>query len=485
MLKGQKNVKIKVLTFALLLSSLVLNGCDDVQWFKTNDGNKLIATDAEDMKIDTYYVKQNTKFYEIFNPELGASKTKATQVKTDRIIPLFDNEHMLPTHYMGELVAYRSYSDIPEEITLERYKDLGYSLGAWGGVIDEKGYFYFDKSRTCVEESSLGMYLEDASSKEIRIVSINGEAITADKINTAGGVLTGFSKDEEVTVQMFIGTNFAETTLKADTQMLQAYELYSFDSTYINFSSYGYVCFNTPKDLKSGYYKLDNAGLMKYYSHERKDNVSQVNMNESYFESERERVAAYSKQYTIDVNTKIKDLVINVPYSIVDMETESEDVNGYVYSPSGTQYLMKNDIEKGLLSLTLTEAELGEWTINISPKTIETNDISVESTKVEEEATLKKETFVFTENTNNILFEAFAKGEDEVYGYIVSPDGRTYTMTYDFDKNKQEGRIYCELPFASAGSYEVKVYYHPTTTELSDITMGSSMETETDIIYIN
>jgi hypothetical protein len=185
----------------------------------------------------------------------------------------------------------------------------------------------------------------------------------------------------------------------------------------------------------------------------------------------------------VDINTKVKDAKIVVSF-VRDYDVETEDIAGYVYAPNGTEYDMKLDEQNNQLYLNLTEAAIGEWVVNVTPKTLNITDVTCDSTKVEEEATLQQQDFVFSEEQTNMVFSATTSGEGEVFGYVVTDDGRTYDMTYDYDEKEKTGRIYYELAYVPAGSYQVKVYYHPTTTDLSEITAESNLSTDTDVIYV-
>ena len=148
---------------------------------------------------------------------------------------------------------------------------------------------------------------------------------------------------------------------------------------------------------------------------------------------------------------------------------------------------MENDEAEHSLTLNMTEALPGEWTVNITPKSIEIKDVKVDSTKVDEDATLKTKDFTFTEDETNVRFKCeiiSSTGEEDVYGYITSPDGRTYDMIYEYDKNKKTGKIYYDPPFVLSGLWTVKIYYHPTVTELGEIETSIETETDVDIIVI-
>lgn len=470
----------------------VLSGCEDVQIFETKtDKTKLVPYRADELKRDIYYIKQGTKFYQTYKPKEGNSKGSYTSVDPTRVLAVVKEETLLPKHYIGEIVAYASNQPKLEEINIERYRSLGYSVGAFAGTFDEtEGCLMFNKNANVAKNSSLYDIVKETSSQEIRIVSINGEPLSTANIDMSSGVITGLEKDVTYIVGFYAGTYYYEAEIVADTLMLQSYEFFSYPMEYVDFTQNGYISFNTPQDLRSGYYFINGTGLFRYYDYEKTGSSDdETNMNVSYYETERDRLEAYSRQYSLHVETRTKDLTIKAQYSNYIAEgqgtgSEENNVKGYVFSPSGKEYEMILDTSEKTLSLDLTEAEIGDWTINIVPKTLSIDDISTESNTLAEEATLKEEVFVFLEDDSNIVFTAETKGDGEVFGYVITPDGKSYDMEYKYDDNTHKGTLKYELAYVPVGEYKIKVYYHPTSTDILSIDAIDNVETSTDIIIV-
>lgn len=444
-----------------------------------------MGVEDQAMKKDVYYTKQGSRFYETLNPEEGAAKTEAVITSPERVLPLLDCEQLIPAQYYGEGIAYTSTDNLKFEVSLERFKDLGYSLGCYNGTFDENGYYTFKKSMKCIDDSSLGKFLEEKDGDDIRIAAINEQPVTVDMVDIESGVICGLDKMATYSVQLFIGTQFYSVDLVADTLMLRSLELYEYDKEYLEFSSNGYLYFNTPTDLKSGYYWINGKGLFKYYNHKKGEGSNDVDMNENYYASEKDKIEANSRQYTINVSKRVKDMEIKVPYDETDEIKESQ-IKGYVYAPNGTEYIMDIDTEKDNLSLMLTEASAGEWIVNVTPKGTNFEDVIVNSTEEEEQPSVKEQAFIFESDAENIVFESTIKSndKDDVHGFITSPDGRSYNMLLELNNDKTEGRIYYEIPYITTGEWQVKIYYHPTTTELGEITQDVNKETETEVIII-
>lgn len=470
-----------------MVISTLLVGCDsDIQWFRNSDGEKLTGIEDKKMEKDIYYAKQGSRFYETLSPNIGASKNKGITSSPDRVIPLYNCVNLVPSQYYGEGIAYTSTGNLKFEFALERFKDLGYSLGCYNGHFDENGYYTFKKSMNCVEDSSLGQFLEKKDGDDVRIAAINEQPVTVDMVDLDGGVICGLDEMATYSVQLFIGTQFYSVDIVADTLMLRSMELYEYEKEYLEFSSNGYLYFNTPTDLRSGYYWINGSGLFKYFDHKKGEGSDDVDMNENYYASEKERIEANSRQYTVNVGNRVKDMEILVPYTAND-EVQESQIKGYVYAPDGTSYDMEVNVEEKVLRLMLTEASAGEWTVNVMPKDVNYGEVAANSTEEEEQPSVKEKAFIFETDAENIVFSTTVKSndKDEVHGFVMSPDGRSYDMSLEYENyDKTTGKIYYEMPYLTAGEWQVKIYYHPTTTELGEITQDTNKETETEVIIV-
>lgn len=467
-----------------------MTACEEVQWFKTKDDGRLKALSDDQLELNTYYVKQGTRFFKVFNNKEGVLSTSASAVNGSRVIPVtVNNELMIPNHYINEGVSFKSNSKIISSVNMERFKDLGYSIGLYNGQFDDTGYIYFKKSKNLVKGSSMAEFLKNMPSDDIRLISINGEKILPGMVDLESGVVPNLEGNKVYKVQLYVGTSFYEADITADTRMLKSYEYFSYDNDYITFTANGYMIFNTPNDLRSGYYFIDDAGLFRYYDYAKGSNDdAATDMNISYYEDEKSMLEAQSRQYVVDIPNKVKDLAIVVSYagrSLTDSD-HTEEVKGYVFSPDKTKYVMENDEEKHTLTLNMTEALPGEWTVNVAPKTVDIIDVKVDSTKIEEEPTLYEENIEFAEDATNVRFtcKAISAEEEDVFGYITSPEGRTYNMIYKYDTSKKEGEIYYDSPYVLSGTWTVKIYYHPTVTELGEVSTIINTITDTDVIII-
>lgn len=484
----------KGIIIALLLSILLsVTGCDEVQIFKKKVRDDILVplTDKE-IENDKFYIKEGSKFYETYIPNGGNTSNEAQDLDERRAACVCKMETKIPSLYQNELIAYASDKKILNDITLERYKNLGYSIGCSEGKLTDDGYLQYDRRKNIIEKSSLNNVLKNANSDIIRIASINGQTLSQENIDVSTGTIIGLEKYKDYKIGYYAGTKYCEDIVNADTMILKAYELYVYDKSDIQDTPNGYVCYALDEDMENGFYRVNDGGVFKYYNHLRGEN-DDVDMNVSHYSDEMSKIAAYSRQYTVTVPQRVKDMKINATYVNVAEQFSEESIKGYVFAPDKTQYEMTK--KDGVLSLNLSEASPGEWTVNIIPKSLEISDMNVESSKAEETPTLYEKEFEFPEGgSENIVFQTrYTKKaeENQIYGVILSPDGRSYELELwdekdetSSDYNKKIYYIGYSLPYAQEGKYIMRIYYHPEeiTFEEPYISNFKAKDSETIII---
>lgn len=510
-------VKKIISVLLLVTTTLLFTGCDsDVQWLKSDEVINYVSGD--ELTINTYYVKQGTKFYPTLTPKSGSGLNNASYVNKARVLAISteDDDCNVPSHYKDEVLAFTSNKEYIGASTIERYYDLGYSIGLYNGVREKSDGFILFNKKNLVKGSDFSTQ-NDSKANDIRIASINGEPISDSMFDKESGVIVGLEKNATYKIGYYLGTYYHEDDIVADTLMLKSFEIFNYDASYTNLTQNGYMCFNTPNDLKSGYYYINSSGLFRYYDHERgaDDNV---NMNEKYYSDDIEMLMAMSQQFSANINTKSKDVEFIATFSLpFDYYTTSEDeyvdvfsadydesdvtsssfasldayVKGVITSPDGTIYEMTLNEEESTLNLNLSTAEPGKWLINIIPREASV-EVTVNSSEYEEEASLIEKEAVFTETDTNVLFKVdVVGGKETIHGYITDEKGNAYDMVFEenrdydeFDKNSVYGSLVYTMPFIEPGTYNVKIYYHPEICNISDLFTGKNTETNTDVIHI-
>ncbi len=499
--KTQKKYKLSIIFFIIILCSF-LPACDDVEIFKKDtDPYALVPVKDKDLEEETYYVKNNTNFYVVHHPE-GSGNGSASYLQESRVLMVDKNISLIPTLYKDELIAFKTEKlDALSRIILERYENLGYSLGGYNGTyLSDKQMMYFEiKNITTTSDLKYTIDATGDKSKDIRISTINSKPILKENVDQIAGIISGLEQDKEYKVGYYLGSAYHEANIKADSCALKAYEIFIFDKSHIIDTPNGYFAFEMPADLKSGYYQINGAGLFKYYNFKRGDvDETSIDMNESYYKDERSKIEAYSRQYNVNIPQRVKDFKVTVEYGL-NQETSEDAISGIAFAPDDTRFDMEVNTENKTISLSMAEAMAGDWTINIIPKSLDIINVTVDNDKATQEATCEETQISLPEDRENIefvaeytVFNKKTKIDDlTMYGIIMSEDGKTYELSTWKDegdkKDKTDAKYYIgyELPFAKSGVYTVRIYHYPEETTVGPVIVEDKMETKTDVIIID
>ena len=469
----KKSVRKKLrtaLTVAAVLSVMLLAGCGKkVQIFIEKVPDYCVPVKVDQMERDVFYVKDATMFSPVYLPK-GSGQSKAARLDTSRVLYFVGDEKMIPTHYKGEVLAYKSAETKLKTagITLERYKDLGYSIGLYGGTVEADGYYHMSVKHNAAEGSGALKTFSYSAIDDIRVVSING-AFPKDLVDPASGVFTGLEKGKSYNVEFYVGTYYYMQEIPADTHFLQAFEYYYYDGSNIQDTKLSYLSFETPETLKSGWYDVDGTGLFLYYAYEKGKVPEDADLNESFYKSEQEQILQYTRQYSLNIPIETRDLMVTAYY--LDPENKMTDVGGFIISPEGVVYEMTHYRDGKLLYMNLATAKQGEWTIGIYPRDLEIQKIETTQDEAKEETVCEESEFVLEEAGDYKAVYASITGKGDVYGTVICEDGRTYMMepvAYKDNLKREVRYVVCRIPYMAPGTYKVKIYHYQSETEVGE-----------------
>lgn len=418
------------------------------------EGAEYELTPLNDSELvnDKYYIKNGSKFYEAYMPN-GTVSSMASQVDSKRLFWLDVDESLIPTYYKGELIAYPSENLSLDRISVERFSDVGYSIGLYGGTVDDEGYLCYKLKENSIGVSNAYSVLSQSKSDQIRITTINDNPVNTDSINS-GGIITGLSQNEEYTIGYYAGTYYSTATVKADEHYLQSYEIINIDKA--ETTKNGYLSISLPDDAKSGYYLINGYGLFKYYDYKKgEQDDSKTDMNEPYYRSYEEQIMANSQKYVVNVPTKANNISFTVSYNAATIDEES--IQCILQAPSGEIYTMQVK-EPGTIFLQLAEAVAGRWSISISPKEMEIIDVTVDAETPSNTTVTDSYDFVITEDSTNIQFIAEYTGDGDIWGVVKNENGETVSL-----ENLKDNRLSAVYSYLSAGTYTVTIYHYADT----------------------
>lgn len=392
----------------------------------TEDG--LIPLTQDELTSNTYYAKKKDgTFYKLPEGTLfidDDSQLIATHADpTNRLLAFLNDDSSIPTIYSDETIAYKSpdgteqNSDgtvsIPSIFYFERFKDEGYSLGIHGLKSDKD----IDGDETG-EEVDLSAVQAGMSKKyhatvtsfifcagsdfDQKISAPEGDQLIIDKVGgvplsennvSSGGTITGLKKDNVYKADVYDGTTYIGTDIKADTHMMTSYELYTIDDYDMNEGNY--LTISMPEDMWSGYYFVNGIGAFKYINHPAGHGSDDVELNTPYILAEDPETGeltlnpANGKQATkitgSSENATSDPDAENAPIASTEIPIESSDsfTLTFTYSslndasaitptvslvdPNGTTYDFSEDPnEQNTLSVHITTVTPGTWTLNMS-----------------------------------------------------------------------------------------------------------------------
>lgn len=451
----------------LIGSAILLSGCGtDKIFVNEEDAYKIVNLSDRELENDKYYVKTGADFNVVYRP--NGTATAKTQMQSDsRLFWTMEDDSLIPTLYKNEVIAYQSENTQLTDITLERFKNIGYSIGLYGGVMSSDGYIDYNIQSQIVENCSAYDILYNAPSKQIRLATINDEPVTDDMLDSSG-TIKRLDQNGTYDIGFYSGTKYMTATMSADVHFYQSYEISQIEKA--GTTKNGYLAIPMPEDAKSGYYMMNGSGLYRYYAFEKNtENVETVDMNEPFYETEEEKIAAYSQQYMVSVQTKTTNVAFNMEYDTE--EYEDDEIKCILVSPDGTTYNLVP--QNGTASIELAEVIAGRWTINVLPKDLIVKDIKAESTAATADSSTETKSFYIGEDDENIQFYAQYEGEGDVWGIVENESGESQEL----DVDTQNHELTTTYSYLAAGTYTMTIY-HYKDTKIGE--MGYQVDTDNE-----
>lgn len=469
MKKTSKNIVIASIIVSIALMQF---GCGKKQIFETPaDPYEKTEVEVGELENDTYYIKNGTKFSQVYKPSGNANR----QYSTANVFWIGKDESMIPSYYKDEIIAYATESTYKNGVAMERYTYNGYSFGLYGAKMDDDGYISFSVNQNTVKDTSINLALSQAKSDNIRLVSINDQSVTPEMLNTAGCIV-GLEEGASYQISFYAGSYYQTANVSADIAFLQYYEAFQIPDAEL--TKNGYLKMNVQEDLKSGYYLLDGKGFFKYYDFARGEkNTAETDMNEAYYTSDSEEYAQFMQQYFALVNYDTNNATFQVEY---DTEGYKDDQIICKLTAPDDQTTYDMVAEEGIAKTTLAVAIAGKYTISIYPKELSGVKVSVVGGTTSQDAMVKSGEVVYDEDAKNIVFYGEVVGNENVWGTITYEDGTAYEMAY----NSNTGRIEYEMSYVKKGVYTIDIYHYEDTA-IQTISSEESHSNETvDIITV-
>lgn len=475
--------KLIIATLMATICAALLTGCGSrkgrIQIFQDKDAEyNLKPVDNVDLTSDDYYIKNGTKFYKVY-----AADTKGSydSDKNKGVAWIYGkNENLVPTYYGNELLAVASKDTSAKDIVLERYKDIGYSVGIYNATYNEEGYIEFNLGQNVVKKSSADKKLKNDRSDKILIEKINGEKVSPDMLNAAG-VIVGLEHDKVYDVSFYAGTYYGECKLVADTHFYQSYEMYGINTG--TMTKNGYISYKMPEDAKDGYYmvKGEKGGMFRYVTAEKGSvDLETVDYNKPFYETEEDKIKGYSQQYSFELDKNVVNASI---VAALDEKTfdnyDLDAVKMLVTAPNGTETIFGANALTNELSADYALLSPGKWTINIIPYELPIKSIDVETNELVQERMTDTYQIDMANEQTNIKFYLDFEGSNDIVAQLVDLDGQVHDLQLEQNKN----RMSCVLNYVAPGQYFINAYHYEDSV-ITNVDLMVNEENENEEVIV-
>ncbi len=221
---------------------------------------------TKEMKNGKYYILHDDVLYPIYTDTYNydSSIKKEDNYVSKQKFNMYTSKSIvnIPTLFEGDKLLYYNESGILNYYQLERFKDLGWSIGMWNLQSTAAGYVYIDISNEEDYPYILPTLDEVRSNIDTSLLidKLGGERLTSEYIED--GIIKNLIEGVSYDMEVYNGTNYFYHNVTVDTRFFQSMEIYN-EAEYIPLQDYLYEI-ELPEYLPQGYYNVDNQGMFRY-----------------------------------------------------------------------------------------------------------------------------------------------------------------------------------------------------------------------------
>ena len=250
---------IPVLLVALLA---ILTGCGEDKQAVLNEKGELLVYKDFEITENGFYIhdKKEDVFYPVFHGFSGYSgEPSDTDINNsnDQIRNLWISDTqtdpedciMDVDNKKTELVLWqKTEGEMPESYFIEKYKKLGYTIGAHFSFGNTGDTVYIDNREHC-ENSDAEKVLGRFSEQMLRVSRINNDKkLPTQNIDPEISMLLGLEKDKKYQIGLFDGTQYKDVDVIADTLCFKSQQITQLTNP-LNITEKNYFVVNLPKNL--------------------------------------------------------------------------------------------------------------------------------------------------------------------------------------------------------------------------------------------
>ena len=286
--------------------------------------------------------------------------------------------------YPGDKIVYRQDDGVVEgDVLIERFYDLGYTIGVCGLKPNNTGRYVFDTDvkNLNINPASDASQLTNAGDYQAVIESIGNAKLRSGNISEAGTII-GLEKDKTYSTDVYIGTILKNYKIKADVRALMSEEAYNIKD--FDYMQSKIISITLPSWLNSGYYLVNGYGLFRYSSTGKEwDENTDVNVpNVPIAQSDDQKTDTKQTLESDDIKEEKLTVEEDGKYTItVNYDTKEVKRGSYkvanpkarVVGADGATFLSQNEEGKLELSIELSKGDYSLQIIGLSGRTYSFN----------------------------------------------------------------------------------------------------------------
>lgn len=373
----------KILLIGLSLSLLTGCSAEDSQ---DNNNEATVETNINKLKNNAYYVQRDDTYYETFLSNATFSQYSISKGgDSSRVAWIKESEESkIPMMYPGDKIVYRQDDGVVEgDVLIERFYDLGYTIGVCGLKPNNTGRYVFDTDvkNLNINPASDASQLTNAGDYQAVIESIGNAKLRSGNISEAGTII-GLEKDKTYSTDVYIGTILKNYKIKADVRALMSEEAYNIKD--FDYMQSKIISITLPSWLNSGYYLVNGYGLFRYSSTGKEwDENTDVNVpNVPIAQSDDHQTDTKQTLESDDIKEEKLTVEEDGKYTItVSYDTKEIKRGTYkvanpkarVVGEDGATFLSQNEDGKLELSIELSKGDYSLQIIGLSGRTYSFN----------------------------------------------------------------------------------------------------------------
>ena len=258
---------------AACLSVTVLTGCTVFnRTHGYNDREYAVTIETKSSRLEDgcfYVMKSDGTFHRLYLGETSfGGRPVAPSASVKRVAWFGKDADRIPTMYRGESIAYRSSAEFSETFHIERFEDLGYTIGICGMKESGTGRYKFSTNPE-------NMQIDMNASTGI-LYRLGDHIVTLDRIGdielrkgniSKAGTVVGLERGKTYVTEVYIGTEVTKYSFVADVRAFVSSDVCALND--YSYTQGDTVSITFPDWFHSGYYLVGGYGIVRYVASDR------------------------------------------------------------------------------------------------------------------------------------------------------------------------------------------------------------------------